>query len=109
MALNLSRNTKVFVSSVNGVPTAGGQFLSRLRRHLVRRSNPESLEHSRGREWLQCGFSVSNCCGISWVLYRNRNTGIDYFTEPTVWHDWPAPDIWSGIEKRRNGALLVAR
>ena len=28
MALNLSRNTKVFVSSVNGVPTAGGQFLT---------------------------------------------------------------------------------
>ena len=28
MALNLSRNTKVFVSSVNGVPAAGGQFLT---------------------------------------------------------------------------------
>ena len=28
MALNLSRNTKVFVSSVNGVPTEGGQFLT---------------------------------------------------------------------------------
>ena len=28
MALNLSRNTKVFVSSVNGVPTQGGQFLT---------------------------------------------------------------------------------
>ena len=28
MALNLSRNTKVFVSSVNGVTTAGGQFLT---------------------------------------------------------------------------------
>tara|TARA_R110002051_G_scaffold62161_1_gene113808 strand:- start:375 stop:2048 length:1674 start_codon:yes stop_codon:yes gene_type:complete len=28
MALNLSRNTKVFVSSVNGLPTAGGQFLT---------------------------------------------------------------------------------
>ena len=28
MALNLSRNTKVFVSSVNGVPTAGGGILT---------------------------------------------------------------------------------
>ena len=28
MALNLSRNTKVFVSSVNGVPTATGAFLT---------------------------------------------------------------------------------
>ena len=28
MALNLSRNTKVFVSTVNGVPTEGGQFLT---------------------------------------------------------------------------------
>jgi hypothetical protein len=28
MALNLSRNTKVYVSSVNGVPAAGGQFLT---------------------------------------------------------------------------------
>ena len=28
MALNLSRNTKVFVSSANGVPTAGGAFLT---------------------------------------------------------------------------------
>ena len=28
MALNLSRNTKVFVSTVNGVPTTGGQFLT---------------------------------------------------------------------------------
>ena len=28
MALNLSRNTKVFVSSVNGVPAAGGQLLT---------------------------------------------------------------------------------
>ena len=28
MALNLSRNTKVFVSTVNGVPAAGGQFLT---------------------------------------------------------------------------------
>jgi hypothetical protein len=28
MALNLSRNTKVFISSVNGVPTEGGQFLT---------------------------------------------------------------------------------
>jgi hypothetical protein len=28
MALNLSRNTKVFVSSVNGVPEAGGQLLT---------------------------------------------------------------------------------
>ena len=26
MALNLSRNTKVFVSSANGVPTESGQF-----------------------------------------------------------------------------------
>jgi len=28
MALNLSRNTKVFVSSANGVPTAGGGILT---------------------------------------------------------------------------------
>ena len=28
MALNLSRNTKVFVSSVNGIPTAGGGILT---------------------------------------------------------------------------------
>jgi hypothetical protein len=28
MALNLSRNTKVFVSSVNGVPAAGGHYLT---------------------------------------------------------------------------------
>ena len=28
MALNLSRNTKVFVSSVNGIPTAGGGMLT---------------------------------------------------------------------------------
>jgi len=28
MALNLSRNTKVFVSSVNGVPDSGGQYLT---------------------------------------------------------------------------------
>ena len=26
MALNLSRNTKVYVSSVNGAPTAGDEF-----------------------------------------------------------------------------------
>jgi len=28
MALNLSRNTKVFVSSANGIPTAGGGILT---------------------------------------------------------------------------------
>ncbi len=108
MALNLSRNTKVFVSSVNGVPAAGGGVLS------IDAVSGTNTNHAVGDiitfgttsgsgTGFKCIVAAVNSGAITDVFIPNNYRGTGYADNNTVTLDGSGSTTGSG----NNGLVLT--
>ncbi len=80
-----------------------------LRRHLVRRPDPQSVEPRGGFERVECRSGGRGGGRLRRVRVGDRDAGIDRVAQHALRHRRAAPDLRASAAFGRDGAVLVAR